>query len=266
MAPPISHTCQPLKRISQVVGHLSMLLRELHIAFTFWGSPSMTGVRDAHQFIKERTSCAFPFLNIDNAYWEVDKSCVVDAVSKAADIVQKKTQNQGRFRFSIAKGGLKCPDRVGKASDKGFRTVSLDKVLFFVKWDIHHNNSLSLWGVIMKPTKERSPHRGFMQGWFHPEHKLLFIVPFGDTTAPVYAMGRWDSHPEGRVGKTIDRSVRSQRKFLLQCFQDPSPLKLLLLCDAILLPPPSRNSPSRIKPTNLCAFVCGSTNGGNTPQ
>ena len=55
-----------------------------------------------------------------------------------------------------------------------------------------------------------------MQGWFSPEDRLLFTLTLDDLDVPVFAMGLWDSHPEGRVGKIIDRSLRTQRKFLLQ--------------------------------------------------
>ena len=42
------------------------------------------------------------------------------------------------------------------------------------------------------------------------------------------SLGLWDSHPEGRVGKIIDRSVRSQHRFLLSFFHDFNPLGCIL--------------------------------------
>ena len=43
-----------------------------------------------------------------------------------------------------------------------------------------------------------------MQGWFQPENELLFTLQFPEIDIPVVALGLWDSHPEGRVGKIID--------------------------------------------------------------
>ena len=68
-----------------------------------------------------------------------------------------------------------------------------------------------------------------MQGWFSREERLLFTLSFDSLHIPVYAMGLWDSHPEGRVGKIIDRSVRMQRRFLLQFFLNFRPTQCM--CD-----------------------------------
>ena len=57
-----------------------------------------------------------------------------------------------------------------------------------------------------------------MQGLFSPKDRLLFTLSLGDLDVPVFAMDLWVSHPKGRVGKIIDQSVRTQRKFLLQYF------------------------------------------------
>ena len=295
----ISHKGHSLKRTSQQVGRcLSVLLRKLHIAFSFWGTPSMTGVKDAHSYIKTHAPRVLDLWerDIDNAYWELDKGAVLEAVRQAARIVRTHRNVRGGFWFSIAKGGLKSLDRVGKASDKGFRTIHLDEVVSFVNWDMHFNNLLCLWGVILKQQKKGIPIGGLlsaqlmclwaliceynslesddkqallqpvlspwpdalpqpvikpgpvltfpfvayvptsrdmfddqgMHGWFRPESKLLFTLQLPAIAIPVVAMGLWDSHPEGRVGKIIDRSVRSQRKFLLSYFHDFNPLRCML--------------------------------------
>ena len=49
-----------------------------------------------------------------------------------------------------------------------------------------------------------------------------------EVEVPVFAMGLWDSHPEGRMGKIIDRSVRTQRKFLLQYFLNFRPIHCMI--------------------------------------
>ena len=67
-----------------------------------------------------------------------------------------------------------------------------------------------------------------MQGWFSPEDRLLFTLSLDDLDVPVFAMGLWDSRPEGREGKIIDRSVRTQRKFLLQYFLNFCPIHCMI--------------------------------------
>ena len=276
----ISHKGHPLKRISQQVGRcLSVLLRELHTAFPFGGTPSMTGVKDTHGFIKAHHPKLLSLWerDIDNACWELNKTAVLDSVRKAASIVKSHRKICGGFWFSVAKGGLKSLDRIGKASDKGFRTIDLDEVVSFVDWDMHCNNMFCLWGVVLKqqeceynflesedktsllrpvfnawpahvpqPVIKPGPTLTFpfvayvpaerkvfddqgMQGWFEPEHKLPFTLQFPGVDIPVMALGLWDSHPEGRVAKIIDRSIRSQRRFLLSFFHDFNPLKCILV-------------------------------------
>ena len=80
------------------------------------------------------------------------------------------------------------------------------------------------------------PPRVLRSGWFEPEHKLLFTVFFGATPVPVYAMGLWDSHPEGRVAKIIDRSARSQWRFLQGYFCEFKPIKSIISETALQYP------------------------------
>ena len=67
-----------------------------------------------------------------------------------------------------------------------------------------------------------------MQGWFQPENKPPFTLQFLEIDMLVVALGLWDSHPEGRVGKIIYCSVRSQRPFLLSYFHDCNPMRCIL--------------------------------------
>ena len=67
-----------------------------------------------------------------------------------------------------------------------------------------------------------------MQGWFSPEDRLLFTLSLNEFDVPVFAMGLWDSHPEGRIGRIMDRSVRTQRKFLLQYFLNFCPTRCMI--------------------------------------
>ena len=295
----ITHKGHPLRRTSQTVGRcLSVILREMHICFPFWGTPSMLGVRDAHLYIKRHSPASLGLLerDIDNAYWELDKGKILWAMKYVADEVRKFRRMRGQFYFSKAKAGIKSLDRIGKASDQSFRSVTLAEVTDFVSWGIHENNSFQVWGIVMrqqekgvpiggflsaqlmciwalatkhhfiespdklkllKPLLQRwpkhlpplhikprplttFPHAAFvphnrrffenqgMQGLFSPEERLLFTLTLGEVQVLVFAMGLWDSHPEGRVGKIIDRSVCTQRKFLLQYFLNFRPIHCMI--------------------------------------
>ena len=67
-----------------------------------------------------------------------------------------------------------------------------------------------------------------MQGLFIFQESTLFTLSLGDLDVPVFAMGLWVSHPEGRVSKIIDRWVRTQRKFLLQYFLKFRPIHCMI--------------------------------------
>ena len=53
-------------------------------------------------------------------------------------------------------------DRIGKASENSFRTVTLTEVTDFVSWDIHENNWFQVWGVVMQQQEKDVPIGGFL--------------------------------------------------------------------------------------------------------
>ena len=59
-----------------------------------------------------------------------------------------------------------------------------------------------------------------MEGWLSLEVHLLFRAPFDHAWIPFYAVGLWACHPEGRVGKIIDRAVHKERPFSHRIFPD----------------------------------------------
>ena len=156
----ITHKGHPLRRTSQTVGRcLGLLLREMHICFPFWGTPSMLGVRDAHLYRKSYSPASLSLWerDIDNAYWELDKGQILWAVKYVADEVRKFRGMRGQLHFSIAKGGLKSLDRIGKASDQSFPTATLAEVTDFVSWGIHENNWFQVWGIVMRQQEKGVP-------------------------------------------------------------------------------------------------------------
>ena len=117
----ITHTGHPLKRISRHIGRcLTVLLKELHIACPFWGSQSMLGVKDMWNHIHANPPNSLDVWerDIDNAYWNLNKKKVADAVRKAATTVRAYRMVHNTFCFSIAKGGLRMLDRIGHAADR----------------------------------------------------------------------------------------------------------------------------------------------------
>ena len=82
----ISHSKHFLKKFSRLVGRsLSLLLRELHISYPVWGTPSLLGVRDfvglVARWFQGKTMLAER--DIDNAYWELGFCNVPESLSPA---------------------------------------------------------------------------------------------------------------------------------------------------------------------------------------
>ena len=161
----ITHAGHPLKRISRQIGRcLTVLLKELHIACPFWGSPSMLGVKDMWNHIHANPPLALDVWerDIDNAYWNLNKKKVADAVRKAATTVRAYRRMHNTFCFSIAKGGLRVLDRIGHAADRNFRVFTIEQVLKFVDWDLKDNTLFALWGVVMRQAKQGVPIGGYL--------------------------------------------------------------------------------------------------------
>ena len=160
----ITHAGHPLRRISRQIGRcLTLLLKELHIACPFWGSPSMLGVKDMWNHLHTNPPRFMHVWerDIDNAYWNLNKKKVANAVHKAAATVKSHRRMHNTFCFSIAKGGLCMLDRVGHAADRNFRVFTIENVLQFVDWDLEDNPLFALWGVVMKQAKRGVPIGGY---------------------------------------------------------------------------------------------------------
>ena len=82
----ISHALHPLCRFSKQIGRcFTVLLKELHCAFPFWGTPSKRGVHDiwSHLHRVPPHDLTYWERDIDNAYWNLDKGAVEAAVKLA---------------------------------------------------------------------------------------------------------------------------------------------------------------------------------------
>ena len=161
----ISHALHPLRRFSKEIGRcLTVLLKELHCAFPFWGTPSVRGVRDiwSHLHRAPPRDLTYWERDIDNAYWNLDKEAVEAAVKQAALLVRKHQNMRGDFMFAIAKGSLLLLDRIGTATGKNYRVFSLEQVTHFVHWDLHANTLFAVWGVVLQQSECGVPIGGFI--------------------------------------------------------------------------------------------------------
>ena len=102
--------------------------------------------------------------DIDDAFWNVNKRKVANAVRKVAATVKSYRRMHNTFCFSIAKGGLRMLDRVGHAADRNFRVFTINNVLDFVDWDLEDNTLFALWGIVMKQAKRGVPIGGYAYG------------------------------------------------------------------------------------------------------
>ena len=135
----VSHKFHPLRRTSRLIGRcLSLLLREFHIAFPLWGSPSMIISRDMHFMMRShgRESLSLWERDINNAFWNLDKEKVLQGIKQACNLVKSYRKITGDVFFNIAKGNPKSLDGMGKATAKHFRIVSIGELLSFVDWDM----------------------------------------------------------------------------------------------------------------------------------
>ena len=100
--------------------------------------------------------------DIDNAYWDLPKQGVLDAIREAARFVRKHRRMYGGFFFSKARGGERLLDRIGKAADRGLRVVPWEHVMRFVEWDVDHNTLFEYNGWVINQHIKGVPIGGFL--------------------------------------------------------------------------------------------------------
>ena len=155
----LSHSKHSLKKFSRLIGRsLSLLLRELRISYPAWGTPSLLGVRDfvglVTKWFQRKTVLAER--DIDNAYWELRREGVYDSVKQGAQLVRTHRGMRGQFFFSIARGGERSLERIGKAADTGFRAVPLEDVLNFCQVGLGQQHVIRDEWLGIKPEHQRS--------------------------------------------------------------------------------------------------------------
>ena len=161
----VSHARHPLRRLSKLAGRgLTLLLQELHGVFPYWGCPTMRGVRDVWKHLRQ---CRPKLLDlwerdIDNAYWELNKQRVLEAVRTAGASVKQRRRVRSTLSFSIAKGGCKALDWVGESTKRNYRVLTLEDLVMFVDWDLDQNTLFEVWGVALRQAKRGVPIGGFL--------------------------------------------------------------------------------------------------------
>ena len=101
-------------------------------------------------------------MDIDNCFWNLDKHGVLKAVRKVAGRVRWGRKVKGDLWFSIAKGGDKTVDHMGKGSESSHRTVNLEDVLNFVEWDVFHNTDFVFGSLVLAQGDKGVPIGGFL--------------------------------------------------------------------------------------------------------
>ena len=181
----VSHARHPLRRLSKLVGRgLTLLLQELHAVFPYWGCPTMRGVRDVWKHLQQDRPKVLDLWerDIDNAYWELNKKRVLEAVRTAGALVKQRRRVRGTLSFSIAKGGCKALDRVGESTTRNYRVLTLEDLVMFVDWDLNQNTLFEVWGVALRQAKRGVPIGGFLSAqlmclWALVQENTFFSDP-----------------------------------------------------------------------------------------
>ena len=193
----ISHSNHFLKTFSRLIGcSLSLLLREVHISYPAWGTSSLLGVRDLVGLVAKwfQGKTALAEREIDNAYWELPKEGLYDSVKQATQLVRTHRGTRGEFFFSIARGGGRSLDRIGKATDRGFRAVPLEDVLKFVRWDLDHNTLFEMDGWVLNQNIKGVLIGGFLSAELMCISALVQVINFMQNQVPIFREVRkkWD--------------------------------------------------------------------------
>ena len=127
--------------------------------------------------------------------WELPKEGLYDSVKKASRLVRAHRGMGGNFFLSIAKGGERSLDRIGKAADRGFRAVPLEDVLKFVRWDLDHNTLFEMDGWALNQNIKGVPIGGFLRAQLMCIWALVLEITFMQNQVPIFREVRkpWDN-------------------------------------------------------------------------
>ena len=118
-----------------------------------------------------------------------------DSVKQASQLVRANRGMRGNFFFSIAKGGERWLDRIGKAADRGFRAVPLEDVLKLVRGDLDHNTLSEMDAWVLNKNIKGVPIGGFLSAQLICIWALVQKITFMQNQVPVFREVRkqWDN-------------------------------------------------------------------------
>ena len=133
--------------------------------------------------------------DIDNAYWELPKEGVYNSFKQASQQLRAHRGMRGNLFFSIAEGGERSLDRIGKAADGGFRAVPLEDVLKLVRWDLDHNTLFEMDGWVLNQNIKGVPIGGFLSAQLMCIGALIQEITFMQNQVPIFREVRkqWDN-------------------------------------------------------------------------
>ena len=162
----VSYKSHALQSYSRVISRaLQLLCAFLHSSGLCVGFPNMLGVRDQikaiQRFADGATSVNFRERDMDDMFWQIERSEALQAISWAIDRARSDARGKTLW-FSIAKGLEKDLDRFGKNSAKSFVTLSESEVLRFVEYDMTENVFLTVGSLILYQGARGIPIGGFL--------------------------------------------------------------------------------------------------------
>ena len=134
------------------------------------GSQSNSYVFIYYYIICTHTRVSVPPINIemdmDNCFRNLSKDGVIKALDDPDHCVVHRVKVgrkvRGKLWFSIANWDERAMDHIGKASGKLHRTIDIEGVLKFVKWDVGHNKEFTVGSVTLSQGEKGVPIGGFL--------------------------------------------------------------------------------------------------------
>ena len=208
----ISHSKHFLKTFPRLIGRsLSLVLRELHISYPFWGTPSLLGVRYFGGLVATwfQIKTSVSGRDIDNAYWELPKEGVYYSVKQASQLGRANRDMRGNFFSSIAKGGERKLDHIAKAADRGFRAFPLEDVLKFVRWDLAHTTLFEMDGWVLNRNIKGVPIGGVLSAQLMCIRAVVQEITFMQNQVPILRKVRkqWDNEVWPKMTLTPGQQV-----------------------------------------------------------
>ena len=101
-------------------------------------------------------SISFRERDLNYMFWEITKHEALQAIQWGLGIVRPCARNKHAW-FSLAKGGEKHLDRIGKCSATCFYLISKTEILQYVSFDLFENTLLHLGALLLQQGEKGVP-------------------------------------------------------------------------------------------------------------